>query len=122
MTLYLQKNYNGSFAIAELNTNKSDMFDADFYTLIDNIDKNTTYVDVVKNRTIGTTGRGLAKVYYSNNLHTLFDFGYAESNNFFQGVTPEQFKLSQDDSKSVAVSAPKDEYVQGMELEEELPF
>lgn len=87
----------------------------------DEIDKNTTYVDVVKNRTIGTTGRGLAKVYYSNVLHTLFDFGYAESNNFFQGVTPEQFKLSQDDSKSVAVSAPKDEYVQGMELEE-LPF
>ena len=88
----------------------------------DEIDKNTTYVDVVKNRTIGTTGRGLAKVYYSNVLHTLFDFEYAESNNFFQGVTPEQFKLSQDDSKSVAVSAPKDEYVQGMELEEELPF
>jgi len=89
----------------------------------DEIDKNTTYVDVVKNRTIGTTGRGLAKVYYSNVLHTLFDFGYAESNSFFQGVTPEQFKLSQDDSKSVAVSANKDEYVLGMELEEEiLPF
>lgn len=88
----------------------------------DEIDKNTTYVDVVKNRTIGTTGRGLAKVYYSNVLHTLFDFNYAELNNFFQGVTPEQFKLTQDSSKSTAVSAPKDEYVQGMELEEELPF
>ena len=47
MTLYLQKNYNGSFAIAELNINKSDMFDADFYTLIDNIDKNTTYQDII---------------------------------------------------------------------------
>ena len=47
MTLYLQKNYNGSFAITELNTNKSDMFDADFYTLIDNIDKNTTYQDII---------------------------------------------------------------------------
>lgn len=47
MTLYLQKNYNGSFAIAELNANKSDMFDADFYTLIDNIDKNTTYQDII---------------------------------------------------------------------------
>ena len=47
MTLYLQKNYNGGFAIAELNTNKSDMFDADFYTLIDNIDKNTTYQDII---------------------------------------------------------------------------
>ena len=47
MTLYLQKNYNGSFAIDELNTNKSDMFDADFYTLIDNIDKNTTYQDII---------------------------------------------------------------------------
>lgn len=88
----------------------------------DEIDKNTTYVDVVKNRTIGTTGRGLAKVYYSNTLHTLFDFEYAELNNFFQEVTPEQFKLTQDGSKSVAVSAPKDEYVQGMEDEETLPF
>ena len=47
MTLYLQKNYNGSFAIAELNINKSEMFDADFYTLIDNIDKNTTYQDII---------------------------------------------------------------------------
>ena len=47
MTLYLQKNYNGSFAIAELNTNKNDMFDADFFTLIDNIDKNTTYQDII---------------------------------------------------------------------------
>ena len=90
----------------------------------DEIDKNTTYVDVVKNRTIGTTGRGLAKVYYSNVLHTLFDFTYAESNNFFDGVTPKQFKGLQDNNKSVAVSAPKDEYVQGMEYEEEIeiPF
>ena len=90
----------------------------------DEIDKNTTYVDVVKNRTIGTTGRGLAKVYYSNVLHTLFDFTYAESNNFFEGVTPEQFKGLQDNNKSVAVSAPKDEYIQGMEDEEEIeiPF
>ena len=90
----------------------------------DEIDKNTTYVDVVKNRTIGTTGRGLAKVYYSNVLHTLFDFTYAESNNFFEGITPEQFKGLQDNNKSVAVSAPKDEYIQGMEDEEEIeiPF
>ena len=47
MTLYLQKNYNGRFEIAKLNTNKNDMFDADFYTLIDNIDKNTTYQDII---------------------------------------------------------------------------
>ena len=47
MTLYLQKNYNGSFAIAELNTNKYNMFVAVFYTRIDNIDKNTTYQDII---------------------------------------------------------------------------
>lgn len=64
------------------------------------IEKNTTYVDLVKNRTVGTTGRNLAKIYYSNQHHTLFDFEYAEENNFFRDVTPEQLKLMLDTSKA----------------------
>lgn len=47
MTLYLQKNYNGSFAIAERNLRKDEMFSADYYTLIDEIDGNATYQDIV---------------------------------------------------------------------------
>ena len=43
MILYLQKNYDGTFAIAEKNNCKSEMFDCDYYILIDNILGNTTY-------------------------------------------------------------------------------
>lgn len=64
------------------------------------IEKNTTYVDLVKNRTVGTTGRNLAKIYYSNQHHTLFDFGYAEENSFFKDVTPEDLKAILDTSKA----------------------
>lgn len=64
------------------------------------IEKNTTYVDLVKNRTVGATGRNLAKIYYSNQHHTLFDFDYAEENNFFKDVTPEELKLMLDTSKA----------------------
>ena len=64
------------------------------------IEKNTTYVDLVKNRTVGATGRNLAKIYYSNQHHTLFDFEYAEENNFFKDVTPEELKSILDTSKA----------------------
>ena len=64
------------------------------------IEKNTTYVDLVKNRTVGTTGRNLAKIYYSNQHHTLFDFDYAEANNFFKDVTPEDLRDILDTSKA----------------------
>lgn len=47
MTLYLQKNYNGSFAIAERNLHKDEMFSTDYYTLIDEINGNATYQDIV---------------------------------------------------------------------------
>ena len=47
MTFFFQKYYIGIFVIVELNIIKNDMFDADFYTLIDNIDKNTTYQDII---------------------------------------------------------------------------
>ena len=43
MVLYLQKNYNGTFAIAEKNNCKSELFDCDYYTLLDNISKEMTY-------------------------------------------------------------------------------
>ncbi len=43
MILYLQKNYNGTFAIAEKNNCKSELFDCDYFTLLDNINGNMTY-------------------------------------------------------------------------------
>ena len=43
MILYLQKNYNGTFAIAEKNSCKSELFDCDYFTLLDNINGNMTY-------------------------------------------------------------------------------
>ena len=47
MVLYLQKNYNGTFAIAIKNNNKSELFNCDYFTLLDNINKNTTYKTLV---------------------------------------------------------------------------
>lgn len=43
MILYLQKNYNGTFAIAEKNNFKGELFSCDYYTLLDNISKEMTY-------------------------------------------------------------------------------
>ena len=43
MILYLQKNYNGTFAIAKKNNCKSELFSYDYYTLLDNISKEMTY-------------------------------------------------------------------------------
>ena len=43
MILYLQKNYNGTFAIAEKNNCKSELFNCDYFTLLDNINGNMTY-------------------------------------------------------------------------------
>lgn len=47
MILYLQKNYNGSFAIAQKNNCKSALFPCDYYTLLDNINKEMTYQALV---------------------------------------------------------------------------
>ena len=47
MILYLQKNYDGTFAIAEKNNRKSEIFDCDYYTLLDNISKEMTYQALV---------------------------------------------------------------------------
>lgn len=43
MVLYLQKNYNGTFAIAEKNNSKGEMFNCDYFTLLDNISASMTY-------------------------------------------------------------------------------
>lgn len=43
MILYLQKNYDGTFAIAEKNNCKSELFPYDYYTLLDNISGDMTY-------------------------------------------------------------------------------
>ncbi len=48
MILYLQKNYNGTFAIAEKNNCKSELFDCDYFTLLDNISKEMTYKALVE--------------------------------------------------------------------------
>jgi len=47
MILYLQKNYNGTFAIAEKNNFKSELFPYDYFTLLDNINKEMTYQALV---------------------------------------------------------------------------
>lgn len=73
------------------------------------VERNTTYVDVVKNRTVGITGRNIAKIYYSNEHHTLFDYDYAAKNNFFKGLTHEQFKEVADMSKVSAVVSSLDD-------------
>lgn len=75
----------------------------------DEIERNTTYVDVVKNRTVGITGRNIAKIYYSNEHHTLFDFDYAQKNNFFKGLSFEEFKSVADMSKASAVVSSLDD-------------
>jgi hypothetical protein len=46
MILYLQKNYDGTFAIAEKNNHKSELFPCDYYTLLDNISKEMTYQEL----------------------------------------------------------------------------
>ena len=43
MILYLQKNYNGTFAIAQKNNCKSEILPYDYYTLLDNISSDMTY-------------------------------------------------------------------------------
>ena len=48
MVLYLQKNYNGTFAIAEKNNCKSELFDCDYFTLLDNISKEMNYKALVE--------------------------------------------------------------------------
>lgn len=75
----------------------------------DEIERNTTYVDITKNRTIGTTGRDLARIYYSNKHHTLFDFNYAEQNNFFNDMSSEQLKEVIDFNKATPVSSSLDD-------------
>lgn len=47
MILFLQKNYNGTFAVAEKNNYKDEVMDFDYYTLIDDIPADTCYVDLV---------------------------------------------------------------------------
>ena len=47
MVLFLQKNYNGTFAIAMPNLCKSEMCDLDYFTLLDNISKEMTYQALV---------------------------------------------------------------------------
>lgn len=47
MKLYLQKNYNGTFAIAEKRDYKNELFPCVYYTLLDNISGDMTYQALV---------------------------------------------------------------------------
>ena len=69
------------------------------------VERNTTYVDVTKNRTVGITGKNVAKIYYSNDHHMLFDFDYAYRNNFFKGMTSQELFSTMDTSKSAPVTS-----------------
>lgn len=46
MLLFLQANYNGTFAIAEKNNFKDEIHPYDYYTLEDNIPGNTPILDI----------------------------------------------------------------------------
>lgn len=46
MVLYLQANYCGTFALSEKNNYKDEVMNFDFYTLLDGIDRNTTFVEL----------------------------------------------------------------------------
>lgn len=83
----------------------------------DEIERNTTYVDITKNRTVGVTGRDLAKIYYSNEHHMLFDYSYAESNGFFKGVDAEALFKTMDSTKSSPVVSSLSD-VEDVEVEE----
>ena len=48
MILYLQKNYDGTFAIAEKNNCKSELFPCDYFTLLDTMNKEMTYKALVE--------------------------------------------------------------------------
>lgn len=62
------------------------------------IKRNTTEIDITKNRTDGTTGTCCAKIFYHSDSHTLIPYSIAEENNFYQdgekvdldikGITP----------------------------------
>ena len=73
------------------------------------IKRNTTEIDITKNRTDGTTGKCVAKIFYHGDTHTLIPFSIAEENNFYQdgekvdfnrkGITP---VTTQDDAEDDA--------------------
>lgn len=69
----------------------------------DEVDRNTTSISVPKNRSASKTGRNVAKVYYSPEHSTLFAYEYAQANNFFKDVTPEDLKSIMDESKATVV-------------------
>ena len=71
----------------------------------DDIERNTTYIDISKNRTMGITGKNVAKIYYSNEHHTIFDFDYAEQNNFFKDVSTSNLKDVINYGKATPVSS-----------------
>ncbi len=70
---------------------------------LDEIEKNTTNISVSKHRSQGNTGRNVAKIYYSKEHSTLFSYNYAQENNFFKDVTPEDLKKTLDSNKATEI-------------------
>lgn len=87
---YNEEDIRGSSTIAGTATitillNRDKLSDCD-------IERNTIYVDIPKNRPNSKTGEDVAKFFYSIQHHTLVPFSFAESNNFFKDTTAEQMK------------------------------
>lgn len=75
------------------------------------IKRNTTEIDITKNRSDGATGKAVAKIYYDGNSHTLIPYSIAENDNFYQdgekvdfnkkGITPVTTQDGAEDDKEV---------------------
>lgn len=82
----------------------------------DEIERNTTNISVPKNRSASRTGRNVAKVYYSPEHSTLFSYEYAQTNNFFKDVTPDELKSVLDNTKATPVVGMIDDLDESMEV------
>ncbi|QIW91570.1 primase/helicase protein [Acinetobacter phage vB_AbaM_D22] len=56
------------------------------------IKRNTTEIDLVKNRGNGQTGKAVAKIFYHGETHTLIPYSIAEENDFYQDGQKVDFK------------------------------
>lgn len=48
MTLYLQKNTNGTFTVTERNDYKNEIYACDYYALVDGISAHTPIIEIYK--------------------------------------------------------------------------
>lgn len=58
----------------------------------DPVKRNTTEIDLMKNRTDGLTGKSVAKIFYHGDTHTLIPYSIAEENDFYQNGESVDFR------------------------------